>query len=165
MPFFFLELSCVTSFFSFLFTPSFFLFFWGCAVLLLFFGAGHFPFSFWGLPNLFFLFLVSFPCFLFSGALCFLSLSLDRLNKPLRIRFLLVLSRFSDRLRGTMVTQSETISWTICPSSGTKYVYVPYSQLTVCAKWTCNVHNDRIYKEQESQKHVTISCSGTKPFY
>ena len=46
-----------------------------------------------------------------------------------------------------------------------KTEYVPYSQLTVCAKWTCNVHNDRIYKEQESQKHVTTSCSGTKPFY
>ena len=30
-------------------------------------------------------------------------------------------------------------------------ISVPYSQLTVCAKWTCNVHNDRIYKEQESQ--------------
>ena len=43
-----------------------------------FFGAGHFPFSFWGAPNLFFVFLVSFPCFLFSGALCFLSLSLPR---------------------------------------------------------------------------------------
>ena len=42
---------------------------------------------------------------------------------------------------------------------------VPYSQLTVCAKWTYNVHNDRIYKEQEYQKHVTTSCSGTKPFY
>ena len=42
---------------------------------------------------------------------------------------------------------------------------VPYSQLTVCAKWTYNVLNDRIYKEQESQKHVTTSCSGTKPFY
>ena len=83
-----------------------FFFFWGCAVLILFFGAGHFPFSFWGVPNLFFVFLVSFPCFLFSGALCFLSLSLDRLNKPLRNRFLLVLSRFSDHLRGTMVTQS-----------------------------------------------------------
>ena len=42
---------------------------------------------------------------------------------------------------------------------------VPYSQLTLCAKWTYNVHNDRIYKEQESQKHITTSCSGTKPFY
>ena len=103
--FLFLELSCVASFFSFLFTPFFFFFFWGCAVLL-FFGAGHFPFSFWGVPNLFFLFLVSFPSFLFSGALCFLSLSLDLLNKPLRNRFLLVLSRFSDRLRGIMVTRS-----------------------------------------------------------
>ena len=123
MPFFFLELSCVTSFlFSFLFTPSFFFLLGLCCSS--FFGAGHFPFSFWGAPNLFFLFLVSFPCFLFSGALCFLSLSLDRLNKPPRNRFLLVLSRFSDRLRGTMVTQSKTISWTICPSSGTKYVYV-----------------------------------------
>ena len=171
MPFFFfLELSCVTSFFfSFLFTSSFF-FLLGlhCSS---FFGAGHFPFSFWGAPNLFFVFLVSFPCFLFSGALCFLSLSLslslslDRLNKLLRNGFLLVLSRFPDHLRGTMVTQSKTISWTICPSSGTKYVYVPYLQLTVCAKWICNVHNDRIYKEQESQKHVTTSCSGTKPFY
>ena len=42
---------------------------------------------------------------------------------------------------------------------------VPYSQLTVCAKWTYNVHYYRTYKEQESQKHVTTSCSGTKPFY
>ena len=71
-----------------------------------FFGAGHFPSSFLGAPNLFFVLLVSFPCFLFSGALCFLSLSLDRLNKPLRNRFLIVLCRFSDRIRGTMVTQS-----------------------------------------------------------
>ena len=163
--FFFLEFSCVTSFFSFLFTPFFLFFLLELRCFSSFFGAGHFPFSFWGVPNLFFVFLVSFPCFLFSGALCFLSLSFDRLNKPLRNRFLLVLSRFSDRLRGTMVIQSKTISWTICPSSGTKYDYVPYSQLTECAKWTCNVHNDRIYKEQESQKHVTTSCSGTKPFY
>ena len=121
MLFFFLELSCVSSFFSFLFTPSFFFLLGLCCSS--FFGAGHFPFSFWGVPNLF-LFLVSFPCYLFSGDLCFLSLSLDRLNKPLRNRFLLVLSRFFDRLRGNMVTQSKTISWTICPSSGTKYVYV-----------------------------------------
>ena len=27
------------------------------------------------------------------------------------------------------------------------YTYVPYSQLTVCAKWTYNVHYYRIYKE------------------
>ena len=110
-------------FFFFLFFsrfPSFFLLGLRCS----FFGAGHFPFSFWGAPNLFFVFLVTFPYFLFSGALCFLSLSLDRLHKPLRNRFRLVLSRFSDRLRGTMVTQSKTISWTICPSSGTKYIYV-----------------------------------------
>ena len=144
--FFFLELSCVTSFFSFLFTPSFFFFFsfWGCAVLLfsvldifLFLSGGRRICSscFWSL------FLVSYflgPC-VFPLSLS-LSLSLDRLNKPLRNRFLLVLNRFSDRLRGTMVTQSNTISWTICPSSGTKYVYVPYSQWTLCAKWTCNVH-------------------------
>ena len=95
-------------FFSFLFKPSFFFSFFllelRCFTSL--FGAGHFPFSFWGAPNLFFVFLVSFPCFLFSGALCFLSLSLGRLNKPLRNRFLLVLSRFSDRLRGIMVTRS-----------------------------------------------------------
>ena len=159
--------------YSFSFLHAFF-FSWSWVVLLLFFSFGVAPFFFFrcwtfsvffrGGGDLFFVFLVSFPCFLFSGALCFLSLSLDRLNKPPRNRFLLVLSRFSDRLRGTMVTQSKTISWTICPSSGTKYVYVAYSQLAICAKWTCNVHNDRIYKEQESQKHVTTSCSGTKLF-
>ena len=100
MPFFFLGLSCVTFFFFSFHAFLFFLLGLRCSS---FFGAGHFPLSFWGAPNLFFMFLVSFPCFLFSGALCFLFLSLDRLNKPLRNRFLLVLSRFSDRLRGTMV--------------------------------------------------------------
>ncbi len=110
--FFFLGVELCYFFFSFLFTPFFSFFFWSCAVfLLLLFSVLDFsPFSFWGVPNLFFLFLVSFPCFLFSGALCFLSLSLDHLNKPLRNRFLLVLIRFFDRLRGTMVTQSKTIS-------------------------------------------------------
>ena len=45
---------------------------------------------------------------------------------------------------------------------------VPYSQLTVCAKWTYNVHYYRIYKEHRNlgiRKHVTTSCSDTKPFY
>ena len=71
--FFFLELSCVTSFFLFFSClPFFFLLGLRCSS---FFGAGHFPFSFWGAPNLFFVFLFSFPCFLFSRALCFLSLS------------------------------------------------------------------------------------------
>ena len=126
---FFLSWSWVVLlFFLLFFSRLFFLFFLELRCSSFFFSAGHFPFSFWRVPNLFFVFLVSFPCFLFSGALCFLSLSLDRLKKPLRNRF------FSDRLRGTMVTQSKTISWTICPSSGTKYVYVPYSQLTLCAK-------------------------------
>ena len=128
--FFFLELSCVTSlflsFFFFFFSRLFFffclflLFFWSCAVFLLVSVLYISPFSFWGVPNLFFLFLVSFPCFLFSGALCFLSLSFDRLNKPLRNRFLLVLSRFSDRLRGSMVTQSYYTHDTDMPSSGAK---------------------------------------------
>ena len=43
-----------------------------------------------------------------------------------------------------------------------------YSQLTLCAKWTCNVHYYRTYKEHRNlriRKHVTTSCSGTKPFY
>ena len=123
MPFFFLELSCVTSFFFFSFHAFLFFFFWGCAVLLfsvldifLFLSGGRRICSscFWSL------FLVSY----FLGPCVFSLFSLDRLNKPLRNRFLLVFSRFSDRLRGTMVTQSKTISWTICPSSGTKYVYV-----------------------------------------
>ena len=45
---------------------------------------------------------------------------------------------------------------------------VPYSQLTVCAKWTYNVHYNRIYKEDRNlgiRKHVTTLCSGTKHFY
>ena len=105
-PFFLGVELCYFFFFSFLFMPSLFFFLLGLRCSSSFFRVGHFPFSFWGVPNLFFVFLVSFPCFLFSGVLCFFSLSLDRLNKPLRNRFLLVLSRFSDRLRGTMVTQS-----------------------------------------------------------
>ena len=38
----------------------------------------------------------------------------------------------------------------------------------LCAKWTYNVHYDRTYKEHRNlgiRKHVTTSCSGTKPFY
>ena len=45
---------------------------------------------------------------------------------------------------------------------------IPYSQLTLCAKWTYNVHYYRIYKEHRNlgiRKRVTTSCSGTKPFY
>ena len=45
---------------------------------------------------------------------------------------------------------------------------VPYSQLMRCAKWTYNIHNNRTYKEHRNlkiRKHVTTSCSGTKPFY
>ena len=51
------------------------------------------------------------------------------------------------------------------------YTYVPYSLLTLCAKWVkwiLNVHNDRTYKEHRNpgiRKHVTNSWSGTKPFY
>ena len=47
-----------------------------------------------------------FSLFLIFWRPCVFSLSFDRLNKPLRNRFLIVLSRFSDRLHGTMVTQS-----------------------------------------------------------
>ena len=132
MPFFSFGVElCYFFFFSFLFTPSFFFggdalfFFFSVLDIFLFLSGGRRICSscFWSL------FLVSY----FLGP-CVFSLSLDHPNKPLRNRFLLVLSCFSDRLRGTMVTQPKTISWTICPSSGTKYVYVPYSQLTVCAK-------------------------------
>ena len=41
---------------------------------------------------------------------------------------------------------------------------VPYSQLTLCVKWTYNVHYYRIYKEHRNlgiRKHITTSCSGT----
>ena len=164
MPFFFLGVELCYFFFYFSF-HAFFSFLFGVALFFFFFRCWTFSFFFLGGAEFVLRVFGLFSLFLIFWALCFLSLSLDRLNKPLRNRFLLVLSRFSDRLRGTMVTQSKTISWTICKSSSTKYVYVPYSQLTVCAKWTYNVHNDRIYKEQESQKHVTTSCSGTNPFY
>ena len=36
--------------------------------------------------------------------------------------------------------------------------------IAVCAKWTYNVHNDRTYESRNS-KHLTTSCSDTKPFY
>ena len=125
--FFFLELSCVTSFFLF-FSRLFFLFTFGvalffsffsfrCWTFLLFFSGGYRICSSWFWS----LFLVSYflgPC-VFS-----LSLSFDRLNKPLRNRFLIVLSRFSDRLRGTILTQSYYTHDTDMSSSGTKYVYV-----------------------------------------
>ena len=75
------------------------------------FKQSHFSFFFLGLCvcaecvllvfGLFSLFLIFWGPSVFS-----LSLSFDRLNKPLRNRFLLVFSHFSDRLRGTMVTQS-----------------------------------------------------------
>ena len=100
--FFFLGVKlCYFSFFFFLFTP-FFSFFLSFGVALFFF---FFSFRCWTFllfhydgcricPSCFWpLFLVSY----FLGALCFLSLSLDRLNKPLQKRFLIVLSRFSDR--------------------------------------------------------------------
>ena len=107
--FFFLGVVVLLLFLLF-FSRLFFLFFLGLRCSSYFFSAGHFFLflsggcricsCFWSL------FLVSY----FLGALCFLSVSLDRLNKPLRNRFLLVLSLFSDRLRGNMVTQSKTIS-------------------------------------------------------
>ena len=50
-------------------------------------------------------FFVSSLFLIFWGP-CVFSLSFNRLNKPLRNRFLIVLSRFFDRLRGTMITQS-----------------------------------------------------------
>ena len=109
MPFFFLELSCVTSFFFFFFSrlPFFsfgvaLFFFFQCWTFSFFFlGGAEFVLRVFGLFSLF---------LIFWGLVFSLSLSLDRLNKPLRNRFLLVLSRFSDRLRGTMVSQSKTIS-------------------------------------------------------
>ena len=121
MPFFFLELSCVTSllfflFFSRLFFFFFFFFFFELRCFSSLFAVGLFSFFILrGVAFVCFVFLFCFFLFFFfflisyfPEALCVLSLSLslDRLNKPLRNRFLIVLSRFSDRLRGTMVTQS-----------------------------------------------------------
>ena len=79
--FFFLELSCVASFFSFLFTPSLFFFFFfllglRCSSYFSVLDISLFLSGGGGVPNLFFLFLVSFPCFLYSGGLAF-SLSLS----------------------------------------------------------------------------------------
>ena len=109
MPFFFLGVElCYLSFFSFIFFHAFFFFFFSFGVALFFFSFRCWTFLLflsggcWMCSTCFW----SLFYFLFSEALCFLTLSFDRLNKPLRNRFLLVLSRFSDRLRGTMVTQS-----------------------------------------------------------
>ena len=164
MPFFFLELSCVPSFFFSFHAFFFFSFSFGVALIFFFFS---FRWTF-----LLFLsrgYRICSSCFLslflvsyFLGALCFLSLSFDRLNKPLRNRFLLVLSRFSDRLHGTMVTQSYYTHDTDMPSSGAKYVYVAWSDTRIwpCVKWVkwiSNVHNDRTYKELrnlEIRKHA-----------
>ena len=109
--FFFLGVELCYFFFFFSFHAFFFsLFSFGVALFFLFFRCWTFSFFFLGgaefvlrVFGLFSLFLI------FWGLMFSLSLSLDRLNKPLRNRFLLVLSRFSDRLRGTMVTQSKTI--------------------------------------------------------
>ena len=109
--FFFLELSCVTSFFFFSFHAFLFFFSFGVALFFFFFRCWTFSFFFLGGAEFVLLVFVSLSLVsYFLGALCFLSLSLDRLNKPFRNRFLLVLSRFFDRLRGTMATQSKTIS-------------------------------------------------------
>ena len=78
--FFFLELSCVTSFFSFLFTPFFFFFFLlelHCFFFFSLFGVGHFSFFFWVVPNLFFLFFGLFSLFLIFWGPCVFSLSLS----------------------------------------------------------------------------------------
>ena len=98
--------------FSFLFT-LFFLFSFGVALFFFVFSFRCWTFlffSFWGVPHLFFLvfgvglFSSFFYC-IFWGP-CASSLSFNHLNKPLRNRSLIVLSRFSDCLCGTMVTQS-----------------------------------------------------------
>ena len=57
MPFFSWSWVVLLLFFFFSHLPFFFLLGLRCSS---FFGAGHFPFSFWGVPNLFFLFLVFF---------------------------------------------------------------------------------------------------------
>ena len=108
--FFFLGVELCYFFFFFSF-HAFLFFSFGVALFFFFFRCWTFSFFFLGgaefvlrVFGLFSLFLI------FWGLVFSLSLSLDRLNKPLRNRFLLVLSRFSDCLRGTMVTQSETIS-------------------------------------------------------
>ena len=118
--FFFLGVELCCFFFSFLFMPFFFLFSLGVALFFFFFS-----FRCWT-----FLLFLSGGCWICSS--CFWSLFLvsyflggfDCLNKPLRNRFPIVLSRFSDRLRGTMVTQLYYTHVTDMPSSGAKYVYV-----------------------------------------
>ena len=120
-------------FFSFLFTSFFFFFF---LLELRFFSSSLFGvrlFSFFILKGAEFVLLVFglFSLFLIFWGPCVFSLSFDRLNKPLRNRSPIVLSRFSDRLRWTMVTQSYYTHDTDMPSSGAKYVYVtlPYTRI------------------------------------
>ena len=75
---------------------------------------------------------------------------------------LLNTQHYKVRIKGKVEQSKERISASPTP------LCVLYSQLTLCAKWTCNVHYYRTYKERRNpgiRKHVTTSCSGTKPFY
>ena len=110
------------SFFFFSFHAFFFLLELRCFSTSSLFGVGLFSFFF--LVGAEFLLLVFglFSLFLIFWGPCVFSLSFDHLNKPLRNRFPIVFSRFSDRLRGTMVTQSYYTHDTDMPSSGAKYV-------------------------------------------
>ena len=112
LPFYFLllELSCFSSFFL--------LFFWGLVstvVFLLFSFLLSRGAAFFFLFSVLSFFLVSF----FWGP-CVFSLPLYRLNKPLEI-YTHVLS-----LIVSLITQSYHTHDTDMPSSGSKYIYVPY---------------------------------------
>ena len=105
-PFFFLELSCIASFLFYF--HAFFFFF--LLVLRCFssslFGVGLFSFFFLGGAEFVLLVFGLFSLFLIFWGPCVFSLSFNRRNKLLQNRFPIVLSCFSDRLHGTMVTQS-----------------------------------------------------------
>ena len=61
------------------------------------------------------------------------------------------------------------VAWLFCIMAyRTSWVILYHIQIKLCVKWTYNVHNERTFKEHrnlEIRKHVTTSCSGTKPFY
>ena len=92
--------------FRFFFFMPFFPWSWTVSLLFPFFFLGAwcrqlsflFFFSFfWGAPHFVFLFLASFSCFFFLGALCFLSL-LPSPEQAVRNRFLIVLNHFPDHV-------------------------------------------------------------------
>ena len=128
-------------------------------------------FSFWGVSHLFFLllffFLVSFPCFLFSGGLVF-SLSLSpsiawTIDSSLFLAASLIVSM--EPCKPSRKPYHERYAQILAPNMFMLHSHI-HEYGHVRNGW--NGHRMLITIEHRNlgiRKHVTTSCSGTKPFY